>query len=646
MLERVEFPKETLPKAAYKERYNALIERLVVLQQEAVSKGVGLVVLFEGWNGAGKGSRISDLMYNLDARATSVYVTPEFDGEDFKKFPGRKNDVTGFYPMMMEFWQALGERGHITFYDRGWYSKATEIMLSQTHEELVLPKEGTRHYLQSIKDFEQQLTNDGYVVVKFFMHVRKKAQLKRLNNLYDNTDTRWRVPDKKLFSVKDYNETYKLYDRLLEGSDFDFAPWILIDGEDKRRSNLIIAETLVDAIEDGLAMQIETQQRRVEEQEELKAIEYEVLKAEMEADEALKASGSAETFQSADADEMEFANYVASKELDDSPLFLNEPEQTGMLNILGLVTGKRRDKKKKARKEETSFEIPRGPSVEKASEEAEQKQEQFATSITSSPEAIAQAAAQHAFAPQQSRFEIIRDYPQVEQMQHTLTIEPEEYKSKLKKLQKELFALENKMFQARIPLIVMYEGWDAAGKGGNIKRVAQALDARAYTIVPSPAPTKPELAHPHLWRYWTRLPKAGHVAMYDRSWYGRVLVERVEEITSPERWSQGYDEINEFEHDLTDWGAILLKFWVDVSADEQLARFHAREKDPAKQWKITPDDWRNREKYPQYKSAIDDMFRLTSTTYAPWTVLESDDKRYARVKALQIIVDSLKERLG
>ena len=165
------------------------------------------------------------------------------------------------------------------------------------------------------------------------------------------------------------------------------------------------------------------------------------------------------------------------------------------------------------------------------------------------------------------------------------------------------------MYQARIPLMVMYEGWDAAGKGGNIKRVAQSLDARAYTIFPSPAPTAPELAHPHLWRYWTRLPKAGHVGIYDRSWYGRVLVERVEGYASPERLTQAYDEINAFEKDLVDWGAILLKFWVEVSPEEQLRRFEERQSNPAKQWKITDDDWRNREKYPQYKEAIEDMFR-------------------------------------
>lgn len=543
MLEQVDFKKEELSKQEYKERYRTLIEKLVVLQQRAVEKGTGLVVLFEGWNGAGKGSRISDLMYNLDARATSVYVSPDITEADYKGFVGRKNGVTGFYPLMHEFWEALGERGDITFYDRGWYSKAMEMVLHQSPTELLLPKEGTRHYLESIRDFEEQLVNDGYAVVKFFIHVRKKAQLKRLNKLYDDKETRWRVPEKKLFSVKDYNEAYELYDRLLEGSNFSFAPWVLIDGEDRRRANITIAETMIAAIEGAL-----------------------------------------------DAQEKDVAR---------------QAEETAVLTI-----------------DETNLK-----------EEGQLS------------DAAAKAAAQHAFAPESSRFEIVRDYPTVDTMDHSLTINPSDYKKELKKLQRELFRLENLMFQARIPLIIMYEGWDAAGKGGNIKRVAQALDARAYTIIPSPAPTKPELAHPHLWRYWTRLPKAGHVGMFDRSWYGRVLVERVEDITAPERWAQGYDEINEFEHDLVDWGAILLKFWVDVSDEEQLARFKARQEDPAKQWKITPDDWRNRDKYEQYKSAIDDMFRLTSTTYAPWMVLESNDKKYARIKALKTIVRALKDRL-
>ncbi|WP_165062581.1 polyphosphate--AMP phosphotransferase [Adlercreutzia sp. ZJ154] len=555
MLDTVDFNMPQPDKQQYKDAHDELMDKLVVLQQRAVAEGAGLVVLFEGWNGAGKGSRISDLMYNLDARATSVYVSPDINSQEVKDFAGHNKGVSGFFPMMQEYWKALGERGHITFYDRGWYTKAMQLMMAKSEAELLLPQGGTRHYLESISDFERQLTRDGYVVVKFFVHVSKKAQKKRLDRLYDDKATRWRVPDKKLASVKDYESAYKLYDRLLEGSNYDFAPWVLVNGEDKRSANLLIARTLVDALENALARKQEAANKAAEQTEALKT----KTKAAMDA-------------QSAGA--------------------------------------------------------------------------QYEENDANQKDAEAIAIAQHSFAPAQSRFEIVANHPTVDTMKHNLVLPQSEYKKELKHLQSKLFKLENLMFQARIPLILMYEGWDAAGKGGNIKRVAQALDARAYTIFPSPAPTKPELAHPHLWRYWTRLPKAGHVGMYDRSWYGRVLVERVEEITPPDAWAAGYDEINEFEHDLVDWGAILLKFWVDVSPEEQLARFEARAADPAKQWKITPDDWRNREKYPQYKSAIDDMFRLTSTSYAPWTVLESDDKRYARVKALRIIVGALEERLN
>ncbi len=561
MLDRVDFNGEEISKEAYKQTYKGLIEKLVVLQQRAVTQGVGLVVLFEGWNGAGKGSRISDLMYNLDARATSVYVSPDADTASARELKALGEGVSGYYPLMQEYWKALGERGHITFYDRGWYTKATELLLARKPTELVLPKGGTRHYLESIEDFERQLVRDGYVVVKFFMHVRKKAQKKRLDRLYEDKATRWRVPEKKLISTKDYDEAYELYDNLLEGSDFEFAPWVLVNGEDKRAANMTIARTLVDAIEGALDAKMRDEAREEEEQGELNAS----------------------------------------------------------------ATVRERSLESSADGSDGAGALAEDPAIAQAE---------------------AKAAAQHAFAPASSRFKIVADYPRVEAMNHSLTLPREEYKEELKELQKRLFRLENVMYQKRVPLMLVYEGWDAAGKGGNIKRVAQALDARAYNIFPSPAPTKPELAHPHLWRYWTRLPKAGHVGMYDRSWYGRVLVERVEDITPPERWAQGYDEINEFEHDLVDWGAILLKFWVDVSSEEQLARFEAREQDPAKQWKITPDDWRNREKYPQYKSAINDMFRLTSTTYAPWIVLESDDKRYARVKALRIIVEALEDRLG
>ena len=275
MLETVDFSEKTLPKDEYKARRDALTERLVVLQQQARVAGVGLVVLFEGWNGAGKGSRISDLLYNLDARATSVYVTENFNAVDAASFPGAEHGVGGFYPMMQQFWKALGGRGTITFYDRGWYTSAVQRMLYTQFGEVKIKNgkvlhpramvaravreaaeerhiDALRGALASSADFEKQLTDDGYVVVKFFVHVTKEAQRKRLTNLRRDPATAWRVSDGKMATIGEYEEAYRLYDNLLEGSDFSYAPWHLINGEDKRRANLKITETLVDALEKAL----------------------------------------------------------------------------------------------------------------------------------------------------------------------------------------------------------------------------------------------------------------------------------------------------------------------------------------------------------------------------------------------------------
>ncbi|MBR2836166.1 MAG: hypothetical protein IKE43_10745 [Coriobacteriales bacterium] len=540
MLEQVDLKAEKMTKEEYKPVHDELISKLVVLQQEARSKGVGLVVLVEGWSGAGKGSRISDLMYELDARATKVYVTEDMNPKEARKFPGLEWGVTGEEPMMKQFWEALGERGEITFFDRGWYSSAVEHVLfgltkanPKALKELAekmrklpvgergaavarsaLVRDNIGAYRQVAQNFEQMLVDDGYVVVKLFVHVSKRAQKKRLEALSKNPDTAWRVSKRKLAMTEFYDDAYAIYDNLLEGSNFYFAPWTIVNGEDRYVANLQIAQTLVEALERALA-----------------------------------------------------AN----------------------------------------------------PS---------------------------KATEQSALAPESSRYHIISNYPHIDHSIEKPRIEAdEEYNELLKKEQARFRKLQEEMYQKRVPLMLMYEGWDAAGKGGNIKRVAQAIDARAYQIFPSPAPTKPELAHPHLWRYWTRLPKAGHVGIYDRSWYGRVLVERVEGFATPKQWARAYDEINAFEHELTQWGAILLKFWVDVTPEEQLARFEARAADPTKTWKITDEDWRNREKYPQYKEAVDDMFRLTSTEFAPWTVLESDDKHFARIQALRAINEALEARL-
>ncbi len=187
--------------------------------------------------------------------------------------------------------------------------------------------------------------------------------------------------------------------------------------------------------------------------------------------------------------------------------------------------------------------------------------------------------------------------------------------------------LQNICYQRKIPVIVAYEGWDAGGKGGNIKRVASALDPRGYEVKPIAAPEPSELARHYLWRFWTRLENDGHFTIFDRTWYGRVMVEPIEKITPQERADMAYREINEFERWLTDWGAVVIKFWINIDKEEQYRRFKQRENTPSKQWKITDEDWRNREKWDEYEKAVDRMIKLTSTDIAPWTVIEGNDKK-------------------
>ena len=197
----------------------------------------------------------------------------------------------------------------------------------------------------------------------------------------------------------------------------------------------------------------------------------------------------------------------------------------------------------------------------------------------------------------------------------------------------------------RIPVILAFEGWDAGGKGGAIKRLTQALDPRGYEVHPTASPNDIEKAHNHLWRFWTSVPKAGHVEIFDRTWYGRVMVERIEGFCSEDEWRRAYKEMNSMEKNWADYGAVVLKFWMQIDKDEQERRFTERQNTPDKQWKITDEDWRNRAKWDQYEVAVDEMLVKTSTTYAPWIIVEANDKLYARIKVLETVVETLKERL-
>ena len=226
-----------------------------------------------------------------------------------------------------------------------------------------------------------------------------------------------------------------------------------------------------------------------------------------------------------------------------------------------------------------------------------------------------------------------------------LSLEARSYRGELEELSIKVAKAQTRLAESGRSMVIVFEGWDAAGKGGSIKRLVRAMNPRGYYVRPVAAPALEEKLHSYLWRFTVNLPKAGHITIYDRSWYGRVLVERVEGFATDAQWARAYDEINEFEQELVRWGAVLLKFWVDVSQEEQLARFRARQEDPAKQWKITDEDWRNREKWDTYCEYVDRMIASTNTPYAPWVVVESEDKKYGRLKVLRTVVEAIEKEL-
>jgi polyphosphate kinase 2 (PPK2 family) len=226
------------------------------------------------------------------------------------------------------------------------------------------------------------------------------------------------------------------------------------------------------------------------------------------------------------------------------------------------------------------------------------------------------------------------------------TLARDEYVAELTRRQIQLRELGWQVYQQKRPVILLFEGWDAAGKGGAIKRVTEKLDPRGYVVYPISAPQGEDKTKHYLYRFWRRLPERGQIAIFDRSWYGRVLVERVEGFCSEAEWKRAYKEINSFERQLRDFGAILAKFWVHISREEQLRRFEERKQIGYKAWKLTDEDWRNRGKWNDYEEAVEEMLLKTSTRTAPWTLVEGNDKYWSRVKVLSKLVDVLSKELG
>ncbi|MGA2597900.1 MAG: hypothetical protein ABSH09_13030 [Bryobacteraceae bacterium] len=228
----------------------------------------------------------------------------------------------------------------------------------------------------------------------------------------------------------------------------------------------------------------------------------------------------------------------------------------------------------------------------------------------------------------------------------TLKLDRESYVREITRRQIQLRELGYQIYQQKRPVMILFEGWDAAGKGGAIKRITEKLDPRGYVVYPISAPQGEDKTRHYLFRFWRRMPERGQIAIFDRSWYGRVLVERVEGFAAEEAWKRAYKEINSFERQLRDFGTILAKFWVHISREEQLRRFEERKALGYKSWKLTDEDWRNRGKWSDYEEAVEEMLVKTSTRTAPWCLVEGNDKYWARVKALSTLVEILSKELG
>ena len=496
MLEKLDLTKK-LEKEEYKKKMEVLEARLGELQRTCRAMGLPVMIVFEGYDAAGKGVQIGKLIRALDPRGFEVHVVKAETEEE------------RLHPFLWRFWTKLPGKGRIAIYDGSWYRKVLQDRFEGRTKKGDIPKA-----FQSIRSFEEQLTEDGMVMIKIFLAIDKKEQKKRFRKLLESKETAWRVSRTDLKRNEKFEQYTGMNEEMLAQTDTDYAPWNIVEASDKRFAAAKIYATVIQALGD-----------KIKEAEDKKAVQ--------------EKAGSP---QAAESDKTLGESILAKADL-------------------------------------------------------------------------------------------------------SLCYTKEEYKEQLQKLQEKMERLHGELYRKRIPIVLGFEGWDAGGKGGAIRRLTEHMDPRGYVVHPTMAPNDIEKAHHYLWRFWERIPKAGHMAIFDRTWYGRVLVERIEGFAREREWSRAYSEINNMEEQFTNAGYIVLKFWLHIDKEEQERRFRERENTPEKQWKITDEDWRNREKWDLYEDAVNEMMKKTNTSYAPWHVLESNDKKYARIKALRIVIEEIEKVL-
>ena len=480
----------------------ALRVEMVQLQQDLRKAGFPVVVLFAGVDGAGKSESVNLLNEWMDPRwlVTRAYDVP--------------SDEERERPEFWRYWRDLPPDGRFGLFLSAWYSQP---LLDRVHGRIGRARLDAR--LQRIVQFERTLADDGTVILKFWMHLDKKAQKARLKRLEKDPDHHWKITDRDWKHYKLYDAFIATAERMIMQTSAARFQWQIVEGVDERYRALTVLTTIRDRVREEL-------DRRAA------------------AAKAVKTAGKRRSHVAVTA-----GNGALSSE--------------SILDSLDLTQRVGRNK----------------------------------------------------------------------------------YAAEIKKLRARLHAAFRKAQAQGVSSVLVFEGWDAAGKGGAIRRVTSALDARGVTVIPVAAPTDEELAHHYLWRFWRHVSRAGRFTIYDRSWYGRVLVERVDNLIPPDAWRRAYREIDEFEAELTGHGTNLVKFWLHIDKDEQERRFLARQSTPFKSWKLTQEDWRNREKWDDYEAAVNEMVERTSTAAAPWTLVEANDKRFARLKIIRTVCESLEEKL-
>jgi polyphosphate:AMP phosphotransferase len=506
----------TIEKDAYKKQVPLLRTELLEVQRQLTPARFPLIVVFAGVDGAGKGETVNLLNAWMDPRwiVTRAYQEPSEEESE--------------RPEYWRYWRDLPPRGRIGLFLSSWYSRPVLDRVYGRIRTAEFDRQLTR-----IAAFERNLTDDGALILKFWMHLGKRAQKERLRTLEKDPLTRWRVTKSQWQHWRMYDRFVAAAERALRRTSTVRAPWTIVEGVDEAYRSITVATTIRDAIRKALA------------------------------------------------------------------------ETAGAHGELTLVSSAANQGRRKT----ASVPKPRPPAAVESAQTAK-----GGPTILSSLD-MSQAVSKKDFATELERY------------------------------QGRVNLLSRKAQAKGVSTILVFEGWDAAGKGGAIRRITGALDARSYQVIPIAAPTDEERAHHYLWRFWRHLSRAGRLTIFDRSWYGRVLVERVEGFATEQEWRRAYSEIGEFEEQLVERGIVLVKYWVHISEDEQLRRFKEREKARYKQWKLTDEDWRNRAKWADYERAVNDMVEQTSTGLAPWTLVEGNDKYFARLKVLKTVCQSLERAL-